>query len=193
MPVPMGIGRNSSDEEGIRKAVADGERSGASSISLVVGKKRIWITDDMLQGHEGLTFDPLVRVVGRRDVGAYSVEAVDQLFHCIQVSWTLAANVAGARSRREFSPGQSLPASEPNPRLRPKLQSTPPSGINDAGDCRPSFCSSAGHQGTSWKASPLSITAKRPELKVTRWRWTPTAYSPVSAARHFASPSFWEA
>ena len=58
----------------------------------------------------------------------------------------------------------------PSPRFRPKLQSTLPPGIITPPTCRPSCCSSAGRQGTSWKPRPSSIMAKRPDESVTRWR-----------------------
>src|ERR1700704_5107307 len=58
----------------------------------------------------------------------------------------------------------------PSPRFRPKLQSTPPLGSMTPETWRPSCCSSAGRQGTSWKPRPSSIIANRPELKMTRCR-----------------------
>ena len=58
----------------------------------------------------------------------------------------------------------------PSPRLRPKLQSTLPPGVIVPVTCRPSCCSSAGRQGTSWNPRPSSIMANRPDASVTRWR-----------------------
>jgi hypothetical protein len=58
----------------------------------------------------------------------------------------------------------------PSPRLRPKLQSTLPPGVITPLTCLPSCSSNAGRQGTSWKPSPSSIIAKRPDASVTRCR-----------------------
>ena len=47
--------------------------------------------------------------------------------------------------------------------MRPKLQSTPPSTRARPETCLPRFRSNEGDQGTSWKPSPSSIMAKRPD------------------------------
>ena len=57
-----------------------------------------------------------------------------------------------------------------NPRFRPMLQSTPPLPRTSPDTSCPSFFSSDGDQGTSWKPRPLSIIAKRPEDRVSGWR-----------------------
>src|SRR5260370_617042 len=63
----------------------------------------------------------------------------------------------------------TLPSGQrPNPRLRPKFQSTPPAGIMTPETCRPRCCSRAGRHGTSWNPSPSSIMANRPDASVTR-------------------------
>ena len=58
----------------------------------------------------------------------------------------------------------------PSPRLRWKLQSIPPPGVNVPDTCCPNLCSSAGRHGTSWKPRPSSIMANRPDASVMRWR-----------------------
>lgn len=61
-------------------------------------------------------------------------------------------------------------AHNPSPRLRPKLQSTPPSPRATPETWRPSCFSRDGVQGTSWKPRPSSIMAKRPEASAKRCR-----------------------
>ena len=58
----------------------------------------------------------------------------------------------------------------PSPRLRPKFHSTVPPGAIIPPTCLPNSFSRAGRHGTSWKPSPSSIIAKRPEASVTRCR-----------------------
>ncbi len=58
----------------------------------------------------------------------------------------------------------------PRSRLRPRLHSMPPLFRATPAMCWPSLRSISRAQGTSWKPSPLSIMAKRPEESVRRWR-----------------------
>ncbi len=76
----------------------------------------------------------------------------------------------GGCSEVEDGERKAWPVQIPNPRARPKLQSTVPPGDMTPATCLPSCCSSAGRHGTSWNPIPSSIMANRPEERVTRWR-----------------------
>src|SRR3546814_2922187 len=60
------------------------------------------------------------------------------------------------------------------------LHSMPPPSLATPAICWPSFFSRGGDQGTSWKPRPLSIIAKRPDVRVRRWRYTPVTCSPAA-------------
>ena len=78
---------------------------------------------------------------------------------------------SGTRTRwRSNRTDQRCDPHSPSPRFRPRLHSTFPPGAMTPRTSRPSSFSSAGRHGTSWKPSPSSIMANRPEASVTRWR-----------------------
>ena len=56
------------------------------------------------------------------------------------------------------------------PRARPKVHSMAPPERTSPETCRPNCRSMDGDQGTSWKPSPSSSMAKRPEARVSLWR-----------------------
>ena len=65
-----------------------------------------------------------------------------------------------------------------SPRLGPNVHSTVPLRDKVPVTCFPKCRSSAGRHGTSWKPSPSSIMAKRPEERIRRRRYTPATCSP---------------